>query len=118
MAVFDRQGVFKTAGLILEDHPIISAYLHAKSGRISSKNRFLYPQQASVTLLAHKELVFICNGGGARSKEGMDERSTRLARVAHPRTAELDRIGVVVSFRHPASGTNLADSVAELIVRR
>ena len=93
-----------------------SVYLHAKSGRISKKNRFHYPSATSVTLLAHKQDVFICNGGGARSREDSNARISRIARP--PRTVEMDRVGVVVSLRHPPSGTNLAYSVAEMLIKR
>lgn len=58
------KGVFKSANLILEDNAVLSHYLHAKSERISKKNRYHYPSATSIALLAHKEQVFIiCNVG-------------------------------------------------------
>ena len=110
--------LFTAAGLILEDEPVVSHYLHGKSGRIPKEKRCLYPSSGAVTLLAHKGPVCICNGGGARSREDAGARTARSARAAPPRTAELDRIGAVVSLSHPPSGTHLADSVAELLIKR
>lgn len=107
---------FSDAGLTLEESPVVSLYLHGKSGRPARKDRFVYPSQGSVTLLAHKSDNFICNGGGPRS-----EASTRTARgatVAAPRTMELDKIGAVVSYSHPPVGTHLADSTADLLIKR
>lgn len=112
------KGVFTAAGLVLEDEPVVSIYTHGKGGRISREKQCLYHSAGSITLLAHKGPVCICNGGGARTRENASERTARTARVTPPRTAELDRVGAVVSLRHPPSGTHLADSVADLLIKR
>lgn len=100
---------------MVEDEPVKSMYHFGKSGRISSKKMHLYPPGGSLTLLAHKGPC-ICNGGGARSREGTDAREAR--RVKAPRTSELDRVGCVVMESWPAKGTYLADAVAELLIKR
>lgn len=113
-------GWFQVAGLTLEDAPVVSLYLHGKSGRPAEKDLYVYPTQGSVTLLAHKSPRFICNGGGPRSR-GADSSSraaARALRVAPPRTVELDRIGAVVSLSHPPTGTYLAEATAELLIKR
>lgn len=98
----------------------MSLYLHGKSGRPAEKDRFVYPSQGSVTLLAHKSINFICNGGGPRSRGGetASRAAARGVRAIAPRTLELDKIGAVVSYNHPNSGTFLSDATAELLVRR
>jgi len=75
----------------------------------------MYPLAASVTLLAHKELVFICRRR-VRSRENTIVRTVRIARDTPTRTAELDQIGMVVTLRHPPGGINLEGSVAELLI--
>jgi len=110
---------FKEAGLILEQCPVVSHYLHGKSGRPADDKKLVYSSQGAITLLAHKTANFICNGGGPRPRGGVERRaSARAGQVQAPRTPELDRIGVVVSLNHPASGTNLHDSTAELLLKR
>lgn len=110
-----------SAGLVLEDSPVVSLYLGGKSGRVSDEKRLTYPSQGSVTVLAHKTRDFVCNGGGARltktraSSRGLPATTTR---PPPPRTPELDLIGAVVSECHPPSGTFLASSVADLLVKR
>lgn len=86
---------------------------------MAEKDLCVYPTQGSVTLLAHKNPKFICNGGGPRSRGGeSSSRAVRASRVEPPRTLELDRIGAVVSLSHPPAGTYLPEATAELLIKR
>eukprot|EP00752_Nemacystus_decipiens_P011591 g10293.t1 len=109
---------FRTAGLVLEESPVVSLFLHGKSGRLARKDKFVFPTQGSVTLVAHKGENFICNGGGPRSGGDISSRASRGGMLAPPRTMELDRIGVVVSLAHPPAGTFLAESTADFLLKR
>lgn len=99
----------------------MSVYLHGKSGRVAKEKRYLFQNQGSVNLVAHKKVKhvnIVCNGGGPRSKADSSSRSARATRVTPPRTAELDQIGVIPSMAHPPAGTFLADSTAEFLIKR
>lgn len=112
-------GLMASAGLVLEDSPVVSLYLGGKSGRVSDEKKLTYPSQGSVTVLAHKTRDFVCNGGSTRLTKTRASRGLPATTPPPPpRTPELDLIGAVVSECHPPSGTFLASSVADLLIKR
>lgn len=54
-----------------------------------------------------ESIVYPLGTSVTRSWEGTNGQIVRIARDTPPRTADLDRIGMVVSFKYPPSGTNL-----------
>ncbi|CAM9927717.1 unnamed protein product [Discosporangium mesarthrocarpum] len=107
-------GELKTAGLLLEGAPISSIYLGGRLGRPAVETKNHYVQQSSLTLIPHTTADFISHGGGVHT----GRRAIKPPRLEPPCPPELEAVGVIVSAKHPDSGTFLAPAVADHVIKR